>query len=1163
MRTKFQRITAFVLTFVLLAGGSVFAVGAEGTDGPANDSVTDVTIESMKDLLGAVGYDEYCDEYYEKDEEGNVLKKDENGNVIKKGQPGYEDAAPIWTVDRATEDIIIDATAYDTALTDALAEVKECDGIQGLYLPESGSVSWKVNVPEQGRYVLVIEYYPVEAKNSSIGRILKVNGTIPFSEARYLTMTKVYKNDYDPAAKNIFTDKFGSYDRFFNKDIYGNELRATANQHPEWRTYTFKDADGFTMDPFEIVFEKGENVVTLQAESEPMVVKSIKLCAPAERQSYEDYIAKYEGKPAGSGINIIQAEEPAATSSQTIYAIEDRSSPVTQPCSPKMQLLNTIGGEKWQVAGQWVRYEFTVETSGMYEIATRYRQNINDGMYSARALYVYSNGVNEGAEGYYNGIPFAEATELSFGYSTEWQSGVLCFYDDDDNRHDIQLYLEAGVTYSIELEVTLGEMGKIVSDVQKALAVVNQSYLDIIKLTGTSPDEYRDYGFYRIMPETMIQMVVQSRELARVAEELKQITGENSSNTATLVTVSELLHEMGTDEDEVARNLDRLKSYIGTLGTWINDAKTQPLQLDYLQIQAGGHGASNPKTNLPKAEGNFWQKLVHELSSFWQSFFRDYNHMGAVVENVSEEDTVEVWLAYGRDQSQVIRTLINNYFTPETKVTVDLKLVAGGTLLPSILAGMGPDCYIGIGQGDVINYAIRGALLNVEHLDDYASLDPKSNSNSQFNEAAMEVLRIEDAQGVYHTYGLPETQNFEMMFVRTDILADLDLEIPKTWDDVLEALPKLQANNMEIGLTTEYNIYLYQSGGTQFADNGMRINLDSNVGLEAFAKMCDMFTMYSFPYEYNFSNRFRTGEMPIGIGNYTTVYNTLVVFATEIRGLWAFYPLPGTMDETGKIDNTSVSSVSAICMIHGCDNIEDTWTFMKWQVGTDCQAMYANEMVAILGDSAKHPTANRFALEKLTWTKAELAEIQRQFLTLEAVPNYPGAYIVGRYTNFAFLAAYNDMADPSNEILGYINIINDEITRKREEFGLETLAVGDTLAQKRLRQAFIALAKLNGTEIEGPDAENKYNVPSRDMDQFLADVENSFKSSSEKDALMMLYAPAAEVIDGTPKSGVDVEIIDTIQQAYDALKAADADKYAEALGYIETAISALKSYNVD
>ena len=93
----------------------------------------------------------------------------------------------------------------------------------------------------------------------------------------------------------------------------------------------------------------------------------------------------------------------------------------------------------------------------------------------------------------------------------------------------------------------------------------------------------------------------------------------------------------------------------------------------------------------------------------------------------------------------------------------------------------------------------------------------------------------------------------------------------------------------------------------------------------------------------------------------------------------------------------------------------------------------------------------------MPWTNEEYAEISRQFNNLASIPNYPGYYIIDRYTNFAFLAAYNNDADPSSELLSYIKTINKEITRKREEFKLETLEIGQTLATKRADQAMEAM----------------------------------------------------------------------------------------------------------
>ncbi len=1134
-RKTFQRLTALLLTFVLLFGGSVSAGAAGG------GSVTDTTIESMKDLLGAVSYEEYCMKFYEKDKDGKIRYLDKNGNEVTQKDGVFrdkdgnildkKDCYPIWTVDQASTSVSVDVLNIDDKNTTANAYVvvpgeeksddliKNNPGVEGsVYCPETGDVSWTVNVPETGRYTIKLEYYPIVAKNTAVGRIFKINGEIPFSEARYLTMSKIYTQVLNPDWKY----EINGYDRYFDKDKFGNETRPGIVQSPEWREYIFRDADGFSSEAFEFVLEAGENVITLAAVSEPVAIRSITLCAPENAKSYDEYRESYSDKAAGGDSVVIQAEELFAVSSQTIYPIEDRASAMTQPSSTKQQLLNTIGGEKWQVAGQWVRYDFKVNSDGMYEIVTRFKQHLLDGMYSSRALRIYSEGLNPGDEGYYNGVPFTEATELRFGFNNQWQTGAIYFIDENGNQKELELFFKAGVQYYIEFEVTLGDMGDIVRRTQESLTAINEAYLNILKLTGTSPDPYREYGFFRVMPETMIQMIVQSRELYDIAAELTKLNGEKSANTATLEKVADLLEEMGTSEEDVARNLDRLKSYIGTLGTWISDAKTQPLQLDYILIQGSDKA-------VPKANASFWQALVHEISSFIQSFFRDYNHMGAKDVEGAFGESLEVWLAYGRDQTQVIRTLINNDFTPNKGITVDLKLVAGGTLLPSILAKMGPDVYIGIGQGDIINYAIRGALLDIKDCSGFydTALNPETRN---FNDAAMEVLKIADAEGVEHYYGLPETQDFPMMFVRTDILANLNVEIPKTWDDLLAVLPMLQANNMEIGLSADSNVYLYQMGGTMFADDGMRINLDSNVGLEAFSMMCDMYTMYSFPYSYNFSNRFRTGEMPIGIGGYCGTYNTLVVFATEIRGLWQFFPLPGIKDENGNINNVSVSSVSAVSMINNCSDTEKAWKFMEWQTGADFQAQYSNEMIAILGDSAKHATANIKALDELTWTQAELTEIKKQFNNLASVPNYPGAYIVGRYTSFAFLAAYNDMKDPTTELLSYINTINKEISRKREEFGLETLEVGQTLASKRLDEA---------TEL--------------------------LSGFGDRNAYADVIKAAEDAINAVPnenKSGVDQYIIDGLNAAISGLETANKDAFGTIVGKLRDAVAALESYNV-
>ena len=1092
---KFSRIAAFLLCLTMLLGNAVVIASASDL---SEDSVTGVTLEYLRELLNAISYEEYCEKHV--------------------------------NVGNATSTIQVPINEYVTE--DIGFKMEEKGGDLALYTPQNGSVSWTVNVPETAKYAIKIEYYPDQNRATSIERILKINNSVPFAEARFLTIPKRWVNNYVDfeIASDLVTeakqvgynviDKDGKFYipfpeyvtqemaefadehnvRFFQRDITNNELRPTTVDEPDWMTYYLKDSSGYYTDNFAFVFEKGENVITLEGQNEPMSIRAITLFPLEDTISYAEYAAKYAGKPAGQDTVKLEGELATVMSNKTIYPVEDRSCAINSPTDVTCTVLNTVGGEKWATAGQWVEYSFKVSSSGMYDIVSRFRQNILDGMYTCRSLYIYSEEgkLNPGDDGYYNGAPFEEALKLVYNYDDAWQVTQMTGVDVDTNgdgeinEDDVQetysVYFEKDVVYTLRFEVTLGLMGDVVRRVEDVVSSINTDYLNIIKLTGLSPDAYRDYGFSQVMPDTMVDMVIQSRALYQLEEELTAISGEKSSNAATLEKVARLLEEMGTDDDEVAKNLSTLKGYIGTLGTFLSDVQTQPLQLDYIQIQPAG-------AEEPAAEPNFFQSLIHEVKGFFQSFVRDYNNMGALVE--TDEGSTEVWMASARDQFLIVRNLINNDFTPKNNIPINLKLVAGGTLLPSILSGSGPDVYLGLGSGDVINYAIRSALLGIEHFEDFESF-----TQANFNEAAMIVLGIEDADEQMHYYGLPEMQGFSMMFVRIDILADLGLEIPKTWDDVMACIPTLQANNMQIGFPTDFQIFLYQQGGELFADEGMRINLDSKIGLAAFEKMCNMFTMYSFPYQYDGANRFRTGEMPIIIGDYTGFYNQLKVFATEINGKWEFMPMPGEINADGSINNVAVSGVSATVMVKGCDQEEKSWEFMKWYNGANFQVEFTNEMVAIMGPSAKQAVSNKNALSSLPWTTAEYEQIQLQFNNLASIPNYPGAYIIGRYTNFAFLSAYNDNKNPSDAMLEYIPTINKEIERKRNEFYLETLTEDGVAYKDLLTKRLAQITAL--VEIIRNDDEFK-----AEYEDLMVQIERAVKSDDAAELAIAMEATLA------------------------------------------------------
>lgn len=1076
-------------------------------------------------------------------------------------------------------------------------------------------------ITEPGLYTISLVYYPVEGKAASIEREFFINHEVPFSETRSITLIKrwgsyVQSGDvyteleavYVPSSKkvrndpeqlkadlaavkaeaekigiaaryssdassliltkpeiftseiNAFLDQYGL--RFFEMDDNQNELRPAMKQAPEWMTYTLRDSNGYYADDFGYWIEPsadGTMTISLKGVNEPMALCGFVLTPYTVYRNYDQYLADLKAGGAvmteGTDKIKLEGEYTTGTSTNVVYPVEDRASALTSPCDTTRTLLNTIGTEKWETSGQWVEYKFKVNASGLYDIYARFKQSYLDGLFVSRSLRIYTNyeslsayqAAHEGrTAGYYDGVPFAEAAALRFDYGSNWQVTPFTASQNAVKKgqevKDFQFYFEKDVEYTITLEVTLGSMNENVRKLEDILNSLNNDYLDIIKYTGSSPDPYADYEFTVLMPNTIIDMIMQARALKELSAELKKNTA--STYTGICDKLADLLEKMGENEEKIASNLSNFKSYVGSLGTFLTDAKTQPLQLDYLTIQGKSEQA-------PKANGNFFVNMWHEIVGFIQSFFRDYNSMGAKKSDQNLE-SVDVWLAYGRDQAQVIRNLATNDFTTKTGIAVNLKLVTGGTLLPSILAGVGPDVYLGLGQAEVINYSIRGALINIDEMEGFDEIV------ENFNEAAMVVLRMDDENGDSHCYGLPETQQFPMMFIRTDILSGFENISLKTWDGLYKAQKELKAKNMEIGVTTNYKMFLYQMGGELFADNGMRINLDSQVGLDAFEKMCNMFTEYSFPYTYSAANRFRSGEMPIVISDYTTLYNQLKVFATELDGCWTFVPLPGIVQEDGTINNASVSSVTAAVMIKGKNEINRdrynsdaeyraalkeqygiAWEFTKWYTDAPCQVEYATEMVAIIGDSAKHSTANKEALKAMPWTEAERAQVEAQFNNLASIPNYPGYYYIDRYTNFAFLAAYNDHANPRSELRRYINTINKEITRKREEFNLETLEIGQTLIEKRsgqVSEALELLAERYGANQKG----NRYNEA---YSAALYGIAN-YPTLQLRDTVLIQLCDAAVRFAETLDAG-DGAIVETITQRLDPSDANQRTSFAK------------------
>ncbi len=887
--------------------------------------------------------------------------------------------------------------------TTAEVEAVEHNGRECLSIGEEGVVTWKFDVPETGFYSLSFNYCSDSQRTNSIEKIFYINEKVPFQETRYVALNKLWK--YNFTEGYVPGNGLDSRDGAFSKDAGGNEIRPRCTAVTDvWLSHTMHDRDGYISGPFEYYLKEGENTISLESVGDYCFIDEFTFGPIAGVKSYEEYCGEHADakEPEDAEPIYINAELPAATSDFTIYPATDHTSAISEPQDATLTVYNTIGGDKWLTNGQWVRYTFNVEKAGLYTINPRFKQSINEGIFSSRSLKIDGE------------IPFEEAASLRFPYDDDWQIAPLS----DDNGDTLRFYFEPG-EHTIEFEACLGDTGIILQQAMYIKDSLNTDYNNFSRLTGTDPDTNRNYGFMRIMPDTVADLSIQSQNLKIIMSNINQTSGIKSENTSSLEEMIELLRKMGADETKIAANMTSFQSQVSSFGEWIANMAKQPLELDYILIQPESE-------ELPDADANFFQSFIYEVKKFFASFFADYDSITDDTGDKSYAGELTVWTTSGREQAQIMNTIIKNGFTSKTDVLVNLKLVAGGTLIPAILAGTAPD--VTIDAMTPLEYAIRGAALP---LNDYDTFDEVM---ARFPESAVTQLSLYG-----EVFAVPVNMGVPVMFYRSDILADLGLSVPETWDDLMSMVPVFQFNKMEVGVPFDFQTFIFQNDARWWKDDGMRIAFDETPTLDAFETICNYFTQYSLPVQFNGITRMKMGEMPIFIGPYNT-YNTLVVSAPEISGLWAFAQVPGVkrIDENGNeyVDHTVAATSSGIIMPRTARDRELAWDFMDWYTDKDPQIDFCNEMVALLGPSAKQAVANKEAFNSLPWTAKEREVLRSAFDTSKEIEVYPGDYIVARYYNFAFNKAYNEKKDPSDSLLEYVTLINTELSRKRKEFGL-------------------------------------------------------------------------------------------------------------------------------
>lgn len=916
-------------------------------------------------------------------------------NYVKK----YTDAArPDKTVEVLGKD-------YDPAsVTDAQITVTTVDGENDVmqWANQEGSVSWTVNIPETGVYNIKMIYEALESNTNDVEFSLLIDGESPYATASRITLSKRWINESE-----------------IKQDSRQNDIRPGQISTPCWQETPLEDIDGLFNEPLEFYMEAGEHTITFESEKAEFAVKSFTFYqyeAPAAYTAPSDSdLTQAQGQKI-----TLEGETAAYKSSRTLYPTADKSSYLTSSAngsSPTKTRYNTIGSGSWTQSTQTVTWEFNVDKAGYYKIGIRGRQDQMRGMYSNRRLYV--NGE----------VPCLEANQIKFYYDTDWSITT----PKSENGDDLYFYLQAG-TNTISLEAVPGEIGEIMGDLDELVYNINSYYRQIRQITGPDPDEYNNYMIDTAIPSIVPDFKEYAKTLRDKKAEIEKLSGSGGTEAETLEKMAIVLDKCIKKPDLIPEMMSQIKDNITSVSSFVNQYREQPFEVDMIEVATSDQ-------DFTSCDKSFFGSLGFGFKGFIGSFFEDYNALSD-----EDESAMECWVMLGRDNAEALQQLISSEYNPTAKTKINLKLVQGG-IVEATFAGKGPDLALFMGGDFPIQLAARGVLTDLTTFSDFDEV------KTRFADDATVLYQYNGG-----TYGLPCDQTFPMLFYRSDILSEYGIDPAtdlNTWDGLLNCLPTLQRNYLEVGLilpvmtstggTTQvsaitepgntFAMLLLQQGLNYYNEEQTKTTFDTQEAVNAFDTWTKFYTTYSFQQTYDAFTRFRTGDMPVVIQNYT-FYNQLSVAAPEIKGCWGFQPVPGTVQEDGTINHAANSNGSGAIIFTKAADQEGAWDFIKWFTSTDAQVKYGNNIESILGTMGRYATANEEALQQLSWTTSEVNLLLDQLNSQVEIPIIPASYGVTRNVMNAFRAVVNDYDNARDTLFWYNKDINDEITRKLEDLGL-------------------------------------------------------------------------------------------------------------------------------
>lgn len=896
--------------------------------------------------------------------------------------PVYEkEAVEISTVAAATD-------AGDAKETSETRDYEKSDKV--LDLTTGNTITLQIEVPEDGQYVMNFDYLSYDESILPINLGLKVDGSYPFYECRTLEFETTWEPDPEP-----------SYDR------YDNQVVTVPNKVIQWESKYLMDSSYRHSSPLKLELTKGNHEIELEVKEGTFLLGNLTLEAPTEVEAYTG-----SEKAEGSALIELQGEGYSRTNSSSVHGIAEYDTSL-DPYETTDTVLNTIDSDSFGTAGQQISYDFTVEEAGYYYIAMNYRQS------DKTDFPVFLDVAIDGE------IPNTAFQSYGMAYTTKYKTTTL---SDEDGNY-LSVYLEKG-THTISYTISMDEICYIMEALDEVMSDVNDLALEITKVAGTNSDKYRDLKLSRYIPNLEKNLYGYADRLSELEQSALQWSNssKNVAVMSSMLIAAEQLRSLANNPDEIPYRVGELSTSQNSvnhyLATTIDNLIENGIAIDRIWLY-------QEDSKLPSKPGII-KSCIMNIGRFIASFTDQ-----AYSTSNTDPEHLQVWVNRSSQYVQIMQKMIDEYFTPETGIEVDISIMPDQyKLVLSNSSGDAPDVATGINYTIPYELGIRGALVDMTQFEDFKE------AAEPYESGFFMTGTIGDG-----IYSMPETMDFWVLFYRTDVLEKLGLEVPDTMDDVIDMLPELQMRGLNFyyptaGMLQMRNFHgttpiIMQNGGSLYYSTASAgTALGSEESVNGFTELTDLFTIYNLPVNIdNFYQHFRNGDLPIGIADYAA-YNLLSNAAPELSNSWEISVIPGTVQEDGTIDR-SVCGCAESSVIFKSDSEREAkaWEFIKWWSSTDVQAEFGQTLQITYGDEYLWPTANMEAFEQLPIESSAREVISETAKNVVDIARVPGTYLLEREMSNTFNDITVNGGNEQTRIDKAVKSINREFERKLEEFG--------------------------------------------------------------------------------------------------------------------------------